>query len=999
MTPERWQRVKEIFQAAIQSAPGERSAFVASACGDDQGLRREVESLIASHEKSGEFIDSPAYQAAAEMIVDDKAQLKPGQTIGAYEIVSFISRGGMGEVYLGQDRRLSRKVALKILPASFTRASDRLGRFEQEARAASALNHPNIITIYEILRVNSTHLIATEFVEGETLRQRLSFSPLPLMQSLNIAIQVADALAAAHKAGIIHRDIKPENIMLRPDGYVKVLDFGLAKLSEEMSPADSAEAPTRQVKTGSGMVMGTAGYMSPEQARGKDVDARTDIFSLGAVIYEIVAHRKPFEGETPSDTMAAILKTEPEPLSRHIPDVPHELSRIVTKALRKDREERYQVVKDLLIDLRTLQRELDFQNQPGLSQPNPDQRATMLSPAANSTAAPINTAGPRSTISSITNSLSLEVKRHKTGTAIALFVILLLAAGVAIGVYKFLNRQTPISHFQNVKLTRLTNSGNAIDAVISPDGKYIVYALSNRSKQSLWIRQVSTANDKEIVPAAPVGFFGMAFSPDGNELYYAVKANLDAGTLYRVPALGGTPVKVLEKIDSPISFSPDGKRFVLVRGNFPNQGESALVIANVDGSNERTLLVKKLPERFSPIFFTGPSWSTEGDLIAATIARVGGASRVALFKSETGAEVSFSKEAWPYAGRVAWLPDMSGLLVIAGEGVGSAQVWLLNYPDGAKRRVTNDLNAYRNLTGTLGGDRFSTVQASGLINVWVVPEGHAAHAVQLPTGNIGFYAATGNPISWTPDGRIAFISNESGTSDVWLMDTAGTNRKQLTTGSGLNTTPAPSPDGLYIVFASLQNGVRNIWRMNSNGSNAVRLTNGLADGLPAISPDSKWVVYNALTGTKGTLWKVSIDGSIHQQLSDHVGISAAFSPDGKSIAFLFPESQDPFAPPNRIGIMTFPEGALVQTFTIAPSGTVFPVIQWSNGGQSVLYSINQNNVTNIWSQPLAGGEPKQVTDFKDSLMTGFAWSRDGKQLACTRGVLVRDAVLISDLGK
>ena len=352
-----------------------------------------------------------------------------------------------------QDRRLSRKVALKILPASFTRASDRLGRFEQEARAASALNHPNIITIYEILRVNSTHLIATEFVEGETLRQRLSFSPLPLMQSLNIAIQVADALAAAHKAGIIHRDIKPENIMLRPDGYVKVLDFGLAKLSEEMSPADSAEAPTRQVKTGSGMVMGTAGYMSPEQARGKDVDARTDIFSLGAVIYEIVAHRKPFEGETPSDTMAAILKTEPEPLSRHIPDVPHELSRIVTKALRKDREERYQVVKDLLIDLRTLQRELDFQNQPGLSQANPDQRATMLSPAANSTAAPINTS----------RSAQHDLKHHEFfepgGQAAqdrnrdrVCSSSCWLAAGVAIGVYKFLNRQTPISHFQNVKL-------------------------------------------------------------------------------------------------------------------------------------------------------------------------------------------------------------------------------------------------------------------------------------------------------------------------------------------------------------------------------------------------------------------------------------------------------------------------------------------------------------------------------------------------------------------
>jgi serine/threonine protein kinase len=999
MTPERWQRVKTIFQAAIERAPGERDLFLVSACGDDAELRGEVESLIASHEKSGEFIDAPAYQAAAEIIVDSRAELKPGQTIGSYEIVSFLSRGGMGEVYLAQDRRLSRKVALKILPASFTKDHDRLGRFEQEARAASALNHPNIITIYEILETNSTHMIATEFVEGENLRHRLSQSGLPLMLSLNIAIQVADALAAAHKAGIIHRDIKPENIMLRPDGYVKVLDFGLAKLSEEMPPAVSAEAPTRQVKTGSGIVMGTAGYMSPEQARGKDVDARTDIFSLGAVIYEMVAHRKPFEGETPNDTLAAILKTDPEPLSRRVPSIPHELNRIVTKALRKDREERYQVIKELLIDLRTLQRELDFQNQADHSQGDRQYQATNSISVADPTSASGKITSHRSAISDITNSLSIEIKRHKAATAVTLLVIVWLTAGIAFGLYKLLSRHNAVAHFQNVKLTRLTNSGNAIDAIISPDGKYIVYALSNRSQQSLWIRQVSTANDKEIVPPAPVGFFGLAFSRDGTELYYAVKANLDAGTLYRVPVFGGTPVKILEKIDGPISFAPDGKRFVLVRGNFPSQGESSLVIANIDGSNERTLATRKLPEKFVPIFFTGPSWSSDGELIASSITTIGGSSRVALFKVATGAEAPFSKETWPYTARVEWLPDMSGILVVAGDLAASAQVWFLSYPEGEKRQVTNDLNAYRALTATADGHRFTTVQASGLINVWVAPEGDAARAVQLPTGNIGFYASNGNPVSWTPDGRIAFISNESGASDVWLMDPDGKNRKQITTGGGLNTTPVPTADGRFIVFASLQNGVRNIWRMNSNGSNPIRLTNGLADGLPAISPDSKWVVYTSLAQTKATLWKISIEGGAAQQLSDHVAISPTISPDGRSIAFLFPESQDPFAPPNRIGIMSFPDGALAKTFTIPASGTVYPVVQWPADGRSILFSINQNNVTNIWSQPVDGGEAKQLTSFKDSLMTGFAWSRDGKQLACTRGVLMRDGVLITDLGK
>ena len=306
MTPERWQQVKEIFDSAIKYLPEHRPAFISQACGGDNELRSEVESLITSHEKEGSFIDEPAYYAAAELLANERSELPTGDTIGNYEVLSFISRGGMGEVYLAQDKRLSRKVALKLLPSAFTKDNDRLRRFEQEARAASALNHPNIITIYEIFQANSTHVIATEFVEGETLRHRLGRSSLSLNEALTIAIQIADALAAAHKAGIIHRDIKPENIMLRPDGYVKILDFGLAKLSEETTGVIAAEAPTMQVRTGSGFVLGTAGYMSPEQARALVVDNRSDIFSLGAVMYEMLARRKPFEGETPSDTLAAI---------------------------------------------------------------------------------------------------------------------------------------------------------------------------------------------------------------------------------------------------------------------------------------------------------------------------------------------------------------------------------------------------------------------------------------------------------------------------------------------------------------------------------------------------------------------------------------------------------------------------------------------------------------------------------------------------------------------
>ncbi|HEU4434668.1 MAG TPA: protein kinase, partial [Pyrinomonadaceae bacterium] len=570
MTPERWQQVKEIFDSAIKYLPEHREGFLSEACGNDTDLRSEVESLITSHEKEGSFIDEPAYYAAAELLANEKAELPSGDSIGNYEIISFISRGGMGEVYLAQDKRLNRKVALKLLPSAFTKDNDRLRRFEQEARAASALNHPNIITIYEIFEANSTHVIATEYVEGETLRQRLGRSWLSLTETLNIAIQIADALAAAHKAGIIHRDIKPENVMLRPDGYVKILDFGLAKLSEDTTAPVATEAPTLQVRTGSGFVLGTAGYMSPEQARGHVVDNRSDIFSLGAVMYELLARRKPFEGETPSDTLAAILKTEPAPLQRIVPQLPAELIRIVNKSLRKDREERYQVVKDLWLDLKALRQELEFQAKLDRSIPaeNGDGHTSSLDVVQSTARQPrLEPTETRSAINTITESLTIEIKRHKLGVAVVLAIVLAIAGAGAVGIYKLLNRPAPVVAFQNIHLSRLTNSGDVIDATISPDGKMVVYVRSDRNQQSLWVRQVSTANDKEIVPQSAVGFFGITFSPDGNDIYYAIKARLDAGTLYRVPALGGPSIKVLEKIDAPISFAPDGKRFVLMRGN------------------------------------------------------------------------------------------------------------------------------------------------------------------------------------------------------------------------------------------------------------------------------------------------------------------------------------------------------------------------------------------------------------------------------------------------
>jgi serine/threonine protein kinase len=348
MTPERWQQIKRTFHEALAIDIGARQSFLARACGADAELRQEVEGLLDAHEQTAHIVDQPVAEVAAQLIEAGDGESLIDSEIGPYRITAEIGRGGMGTVYLAEDARLGRKVALKMLPREFTRDAERVRRFQREARAASALNHPGILTIFEIGEANGYRFIATEFVEGQTLRQRLKAGSLDLPARLEAAEQVASALAAAHQVGIIHRDIKPENIMLRPDGYVKVLDFGIAKLTEDEGGNRHTDFETK-----SGMVMGTASYMSPEQARGLKVDARTDLFSLGVLIYEMLTGHRPFTGASYPDVLVAILHNEPLPLVHYRADAPIELQKMVHRALAKNREDRYQSAADLLHEIGT----------------------------------------------------------------------------------------------------------------------------------------------------------------------------------------------------------------------------------------------------------------------------------------------------------------------------------------------------------------------------------------------------------------------------------------------------------------------------------------------------------------------------------------------------------------------------------------------------------------------------------------------------------------------
>jgi eukaryotic-like serine/threonine-protein kinase len=451
MGRERWQQIDTIFQAALELAPSERAAFLDDACRGDAALRSEVESLIA-HDQAESFMGDPAFKDAARLLARDGRGSLLGRVLGPYEVLEQIGAGGMGEVHLALHTRTNRKVALKLLPSRLIKDEQRARRFQQEARAVLTLNHPNIVTVYDIGQEGDVHFIATEFIEGETLRERMARAPLEMNEALDTAIQVAAALRAAHQAGVVHRDIKPENIMLRPDGYVKVLDFGLAKLTESHGLATaSGTSATANIDTEPGLVLGTAKYMSPEQARGLEVDARTDIWSLGVVLYEMVAGRAPFEGATPTDAIISIVEKEPAPLAGRAPEVPARLERIVRKALAKDREERFQSAKDLLDELRSLKRELEIGAE--LGRPAPPAPTGAAAARRSGGQAAVETArGPAARTAeaetahatSRAERLAGQFKRHRMGATIVA-VTLSLAIATLIYFYSARGDRTPIN--------------------------------------------------------------------------------------------------------------------------------------------------------------------------------------------------------------------------------------------------------------------------------------------------------------------------------------------------------------------------------------------------------------------------------------------------------------------------------------------------------------------------------------------------------------------------
>ncbi|MEP6703538.1 MAG: protein kinase [Acidobacteriota bacterium] len=993
--PKHWQEVKKILYSSLEMGADERSLFLDQKCADDEELRQEIESLIAAHSRTDQRFESPSVELIASVVSNEQTEEMVGRSLGHYDILDKLGAGGMGVVYLALDKRLNRKVALKLLPVFFTQDPERLRRFQQEARAASALNHPNILTIHEVGHLDTTHYIATEFVEGESLRDRVNRASGKTMETLDIVMQVASALATAHEAGIVHRDIKPENIMVRQDGIVKVVDFGLAKLTSQS--ARESEASTI-VNTDEGVVMGTAQYLSPEQARGIKVDARTDIWSLGCVLYEMLAGRSPFGESTPGDVIVAILEREPARLARFSGEVPAELQRIVGKTLAKDREKRYQSAKDLLIDVKNLRDELEFEAklehsvQPVTgSEARTDRHAAVESthePATRTT----ELVAPQPTSSA--EYIVGQIKRHRTGVAAAVAVIVTVVSLGGMRMYKSYWQSDPSKQptnlLQSMKITRLTSTGQASHAVISADGKYVVHVADQDGHQNLRVRQVNTNSDVQIVPPAEVLYRGLTFSPDGDFIFYVVSdKNNSQPVLYQVPVLGGTPRKLISNVGSAVTFSPDGKRLAFIR-QFIEQGEQGLMVASAEGSSEQRIAIRKFPN-----FFTSVSWSPDGKTIACAAG-----SHVPVHNSyvvevpiEGGLERLIPSQGWTRIEQVEWMHDGSGLILVASEQASatfdSSQIWFISRQGGEVRRITNDLNNYSGVSLTADSSRLVTVQSESVSNIWLIPIGDASRAAQITHG-VGNRDGKEGAV-WMPDGRIIYVSKESGNDDIWIMNSDGGGKYQLTSGAGINSNPSISPDGHFIVFTSTRDGAAHIWRIDIDGTNPKQLTSGGGESHAQFSSDGNWVLYTLFAG-KPTLWRVSTQGGAPLPISERTLLAPVVSPDGRMIAAVYWDEQP--NSPARIALMPFEGGEIIKVFDVLQPS--WSNIRWTPEGNALTYVITSGGVSNIWSRALTGSAPKQLTDFKKDQIFSFDWSSDGKQIVSSRGVETNDVVLVSN---
>lgn len=899
--------------------------------------------------------------------------LETGARLGPYEVIAPIGAGGMGEVYRAKDTKLGRDVAVKVLPAAFAQDHDRLARFRREAQVLASFNHPNIAAIHGFEESPSGVAIALELVDGEDLQQRLRRGPIPVEEARAIARQIAEGLEAAHEKGIVHRDLKPANVKVTPEGQVKVLDFGLAKAFEsepattrsgatdaELARSERVEAsPTlSRHATEAGIVLGTAAYMSPEQARGRTLDKRADIWSFGVVFFEMLSGRRLFTGETASDTLAAVLRQDID-WTLLPKDVGTADRRLIERCLARDPKVRLRDIGEARIAL----------------------------------GAPVEVAGERAGEAPSANTRR-EVLKLSAAAAAGLL------GGASLGAWW--PRKGDAEAPQGLRVTPLTGSGNVISVSISPDGRLIAYVESEQGLQSLWLQQVEGGQTLRLIPERGVSFWSHVFTPDGNAIIFGEKSSADPqGSLYSISTLGGTPRRLVSDIDSPPTFSPDGRQMAFTRLGFPNPDETALMVCDKDGADPKPLAAFKRPERVAGLFYGGPTWSPDGRTVVTAVNRVGSERAearawLAAVAVADGTITTLADPGWITANQAQFLPDGKSLLVIARSMEQSeAHLWKVSLPGGEARTLTADLNDHRIVSLTRDGKLLASVTGDVSSTVSLLRLRGETRPRRLSRGR-----ADGlNGVAFGEKGRAVYTSF-GGRWSIGSADLQGGERETVLSaeqGEALVFPTCTARGAIYVLVRGRSGGEIKVIEKGASAARSLCRSTGTA----AVSRDGRFLVYPRPADQKAAdsdlargsaaaqLVRRDLLSSVELKLTDARAFLPAIDPAGTRVAFYFNTAEGAF----RIGVCSSEGGPLRVDLPAEPLSTATSRLVLRDEG--LYLNTVAGDRANVWLQPLDGKAARRVTSFTDQLVFDFAISDDGESLLIARGPRLRDAQLIT----